>query len=149
MGLDFLRVIEQTSARGVRNLVPAFVVKPSNDLMIRGSTFYAIYDEESGLWSTDEFRAIELIDNEIKKALAEATEPGLVPAFLWDSSTRSIDKWHTFCNKQMVDSYHQLDDRIIFYNDTTSRKDYASKKLPYSIESAPIPAYDELMVFLE
>lgn len=145
MGLDFLRVIEQTSPRGVRNLVPAFVVKPSNDLMIRGSTFYAIYDEESGLWSTDEFRAIELIDNEIKKALEEATEPGLVPAFLWDSSTRSIDKWHTFCNKQMVDSYHQLDDRIIFYNDTTSRKDYASKKLPYSIESAPIPAYDELI----
>lgn len=143
MGLDFLHVMTSKGPKGAQNAIPAFRIGPSKDLMIRGSTFYAIYDEETGLWSTDEFRAIEMIDREID--LYTKNHPDVIPSYLWDSSTGSIDKWHTFCNKQMVDNYHQLDDRITFYNETTTRNDYVSKKLPYSIEKAPIPAYNELI----
>ena len=33
--------------------------------MIRGGDFYAIWNEEKGLWSTDEQDALQLIDKEL------------------------------------------------------------------------------------
>ena len=63
--LDFLIISTRSTKRGVIEIYPKFVVKKSHDLMIRGGDFYAIWDEELGLWSTDEFDALRLVDNEL------------------------------------------------------------------------------------
>ena len=64
--LDFLRVSKRRNKNGVIEVYPTFVINnKSQDLMIRGGDFYAIWVEENNVWSTDEQDAIHLIDNEL------------------------------------------------------------------------------------
>ena len=148
MGFDFLMMqSREKKGQSAKSMVPVFKVCRSKDLMIRGANFYALYDEESGFWITDEFRAIEMIDNEIMKAAQAATERG-DPHYaecLFYSPNGLINKWHEFCKKLMIDNYHQLDDNITFLNTIPKKSDFASKALSYSIEKAPIPGYKELI----
>ncbi len=48
-------------------LSPNFVVGKSKDLMVRGHAFYAIWDEEAGLWSTDEYDVARIVDRELQQ----------------------------------------------------------------------------------
>lgn len=135
--------------RNVVQVYPKFKTYPaSQDLMIRGGDFYAIWIEERGLWSTNEDDALSLIDNELTKFAAEyAKANGCKPEILytWDSSTGVIDLWHKFCQKQRRDTFKMLDESLIFSNTITTRKDYASKKLSYPLEKGSIEAYDKLI----
>ena len=64
--LDFLKISVRSPKSGVIEIYPKFIINNrSNDLMIRGGDFYAIWVEELGLWSTDEQDALKLIDKEI------------------------------------------------------------------------------------
>lgn len=45
----------------------------------------------------------------------------------------------------MRDSFHTLDDKLIFSNTETNKKDYASKKLNYPLEAGDLSAYEKLM----
>lgn len=146
--LDFLIISTRSTKRGVIEIYPKFVVKKSHDLMIRGGDFYAIWDEELGLWSTDEFDALRLVDNELDryyKEYKEKSEDKIKVLFMWDADYGMIDKWHKYCQKQMRDNYHTLDTKIIFANNEVKKKDYASKRLNYPLEQGGISAYDELM----
>ena len=69
--LDFLVIATRTSKRGVIEIYPKFIIKKSNDLMIRGGDFYAIWIEDRGLWSTDEQDAVDLIDRELDRYAEE------------------------------------------------------------------------------
>lgn len=65
--IDFLMISTRSTKRGVIEIYPKFIIKKSDDLMIRGSDFYAIWVEDRGLWSTDEQDALQLIDRELDK----------------------------------------------------------------------------------
>ena len=149
--LDFLSVTQNPSKKGVVELKPKFKVMSSNDLMVRGGDFYAIWNEKEGLWSKDKSVAVRLIDEEIKEYYDRLVgddknyETNYYPKYLWDSDTGSIDKWHKFCQKQMWDQYHQLDEKVIFANSDTKKEDYASKRLPYSLEPGNCPSYEKLI----
>lgn len=147
--IDFLMVSTRSRKRGVIEIYPKFIIKKSSDLMIRGGDFYAIWIEERCLWSTDEQDAIQLIDREIDRYAEEHRqyfEDAQVRVLhLWDAETGMIDAWHKYCQKQMRDSFHMLDEKIIFANTETTKKDYASKKLSYPLEKGDIAAYDKLM----
>ena len=148
--LDFMRVMsrEAKSGRGKEPTIevyPRFIVKKTTDLMIRGGDFYAIWDEGKGLWSTDEYDAVALIDNDIRKW---ADENGLSDAnllLMQNADSGVIDKWHKYCQKQLRDSYHTLDDRVIFSNTEVTKETYASKRLSYPLTPCDTPAYDDLM----
>ena len=60
--LDFLMISTRSGKRGIIEIYPKFIIKKSNDLMIRGGDFYAIWIDERGIWSTDEQDAVDLID---------------------------------------------------------------------------------------
>ena len=45
----------------------------------------------------------------------------------------------------MRDWYHTLDDKLIFSNTETTKKDFASKKLNYPLEAGDISAYEKLI----
>ncbi len=146
--LDFLMVSTRANKRGVIEIYPDFIVRKSKDLMIRGGDFYAIWIEELGLWSTDEDDAIQLIDNELDKYAKENKRnfDGDVRVLrVRNASTGMIDRWHHYCKKQMRDSFTKLDNKLIFSNTTTSKNDYATKKLTYPLEAGDITAYDKLM----
>ena len=121
--------------------------------MIRGSDFYAIWDAENGLWSTDEQRALCLIDRELdiyaeKYKSLRGEEANYRVLHMWDAETGMIDAWHKYCQRQMRDSFHMLDEKLIFSNTTTQKEDYASKRLLYPLEECETPAYDRLMSVL-
>lgn len=146
--IDFLHIGLRNVKGGYVEVYPKFVIKKSEDLMIRGGDFYAIWDETFGRWTTDEEDAIRIIDKEIKMKVDElnSSNPGTArPLYLWDAETCMIDKWHKYCQKQMRDNYVMLDEKLIFSNTVTTKKDYSSKKLPYPLEEGSIEAYDKLM----
>ena len=146
--LDFLMIAYRNTKSGFE-VYPKFIIKSSHkDLMIRGGDFYAIWDQERGLWSTDEGDAIRLIDAEIDKYVEEHKGflgEGVKKLYMWDAGSGSIDLWHKYCQKQMRDSYHMLDEKLIFLNSGVNKKDYASKRLNYSLEPGSIEAWDKIV----
>ena len=117
--------------------------------MIRGGDFYAIWLEEKGLWSTEEGDALNAIDRELDKFVADnkAQFDGAAIRVLhmWDSDSGMIDKWHKFCQKQSRDSFHMLDETLVFSNSPVDKEDYASKRLSYALEPCDISSYETLM----
>ena len=116
--------------------------------MIRGGDFYAIWDEESGHWSTNESDALLLIDRELDKYAEENKhkfDGNVKVLHMWDSESGMIDAWHKYCQKQLRDSFQMLDEKLIFSNTETNKLDYASKRLPYPLEPGKITAFDKLM----
>ena len=147
--VDFLIISTKQTKNGVE-IFPKFRLYPkSQDLMIRGGDFYAIWREDLGLWSTNEDDALAIIDSELSKAADEYEQKHpdakVVPLYTWDSSSGSIDAWHKYCQKQKRDSFEMLDETLVFSNSETNKKDYASKKLSYPLESGSITAYDKLI----
>ena len=150
--LDFLRIVVQPGKKkDSLEIYPKFIIGKCTDLMIRGGDFYAIYDESTGLWSTDEDVVKQIIDKEINLYYKEhKDEFSSVPKrmYMWDSDTGTIDRWHKYCQRQQRDSYHALDEKLIFSNSEVKKEDYASKKLPYPLQEGSIDSYNRLMSVL-
>lgn len=146
--LDFLLISTRSAKRGKIEVYPKFIIRKSSDLMIRGRDFYAVWVEERGLWSTDEQDAFALIDGELdaySENLKKTVEDDVRVLHMWDSDSGMVDNWHKYCQKQMRDCYHTLDERLIFSNVETKKKDYASKKLPYPLEKGECPSWEKLI----
>lgn len=146
--IDFLMISTRSTKRGVIEIYPKFIIKKSSDLMIRGGDFYAIWLEDRGLWSTDEQDALQLIDRELDRYAEENRshfDANIKVLHMWDSESGMIDSWHKYCQKQMRDSFHMLDEKLIFSNTPTNKKDYASKRLKYPLEQGTTDAWDKLM----
>lgn len=146
--VDFLMISTRSTKRGVIEIYPKFIIKKSSDLMIRGGDFYAIWIEELGLWSTDEHDALQLIDRELDKYAEENRhkfDSNIKVLHMWDAESGMVDSWHKYCQKQMRDSFRMLDEKLIFSNHKTVKKDYASRRLSYPLEAGSITAYDKLM----
>ncbi len=147
--LDFFIISTNTPKKDVIEIYPKFIVKKSNDLMIRGRDFYAVWVEQRGLWSTDEQDVIDLVDAELddyaqknKSSFGEATVRVL---HMWDSSTGIIERWHKYCQKHMRDNFKMLDSKMIFSNTPTRKDDYASHRLDYPLAKGECPAFDKLI----
>lgn len=149
--LDFLKISYKNIKDGSIEVYPKFVIKKSSDLMIRGGDFYAIWIEDKQLWSNDEQDAIRLIDRELEEYAEEKRkhmDTTVRVAYMWDSDSGMIDRWHRYCQKQMRDNYHQLDEKLIFSNVETKKEDYSTKRLSYPLEKGDISAWDKLMSVL-
>lgn len=151
--LDFVKVSTRSIKRGVIDIYPKFIIKgTSKDLMIRGQDFYAVWNEDEQLWSTSEDDCLYLIDKEVDKYYQENKNSfgdNVVRVLhCWDSDSGVIDKWHKYCQKQMRDHYHPLDETIIFQNTDVKKEDYATKRLSYPLKRGSIKAYDDLMSVL-
>lgn len=147
--LDFLKISTRSPKKDTVEIYPKFIINnKSTDLMIRGGDFYAVWVEQLGLWSTDEQDVQRLVDQEIDNYYKENKDKlngTIVKAYMWDSDSGMIDKWHKYCQKQMRDNFNMLDEKLIFSNTETTKQDYASKRLSYPLEKGDISAYDKLI----
>ena len=148
--LDFYNIKEREGVRkGCLDMYPDFRITRSKDLMVRAKSFYAIWDDASQLWSTDEYDVQRLVDEELY-----AHEQYTVGVFSEVNrklmGNFSSNSWLQFRNyvAHLSDSSHQLDSKITFANDEAKKSDYVSKKLPYSLVKGSIEAYDELISVL-
>lgn len=151
--IDFFVISTRPGKRGTVEVYPKFIIKKSTDLMIRGGDFYAIWVEERGLWSTDEDDVVQLIDRELNdyaqkngdRIKEENNASKIYILRMQDAGSGMIDAWHKYCQRQMRDNFHMLDETLIFSNHETTKKDYASKRLSYPLEAGDTPAYDKLI----
>ena len=146
--IDFMKISTRIPKPGVFEIYPKFIIRTSDDLMVRGGDFYAVWVEDRKLWSTDEQDLIDIIDRELDKYAEENRhkfEGHVKVLHMWDAETGMIDRWHKYCQKQMRDQYEMLDEKLIFSNMEITKKDYASKRLPYPLETGEPTAWNKLI----
>lgn len=138
--MDFYRLRTKRTKEGTF-VYPDFIVQNSKDLLVKGRSFHAVWDEARGLWSREEIDVARLVDEVVQR---EADKIDAVPLSM-NSFESKI--WSQF--KQYVgtldDSDAELDLTLTFADEAPDRKKYASKRLPYSLAEGPCPAWDELV----
>lgn len=146
---DFMSVCVSSGKNGIE-IFPKFLVISPKDLMIRGGDFYAVWCEDKGLWSTNEDDVRIIVDRELDKAAEKYKTDGEIirVKHFWDADSGVVDKWHKYCKYQLWDNYHNLDEKLCFANTKTKKTDYASKKLPYSLEEGEPEAWNTLVSVL-
>lgn len=148
--MDFYKIKTRIKKKGVIEVYPDFLVKRSKDLMIRAKSFYAVWDEERGFWSTNEYDVQRLVDNELiafADDFSKKCEETVVIALMSDFSSYSWKEFRKYLSN-LSDNSHQLDSKLIFSDSVVSKEDYASKTLPYPLKAGPHPSYDSLMSVL-
>ena len=126
---------------------PDFIVGRSKDLMVRGRSFYAIWDQERGLWSTDEYDVQRLVDQELKAyadQLREETGVTYKVKYLRSYGSASWKQFRTYI-QNISDNAKQLDENLTFSNTKVRKTDYASQRLPYALEPGNRDSWDEIV----
>ena len=147
--LDFFRVATRNKKDSVE-VYPKFIINfKTKDLMIKGGDFYAVWDEDRGIWSKSEQSVVDQVDRAIDQFIAarliQHPNDNHVGLYMNDGDAGSIDRWHKYVQKQMRDCFVPLDEKLIFSNQEVRKTDYVSKTLPYPLEEGDISAYDELI----
>ena len=149
--LDFVKICTSTKIRNKKDqestisIFPEFIVAPSEDLMVRGGSFYAVWDDETGYWSKDPSVVCRIVDDALRDRADEFPEgTNLDIRYL---RTFSSKKWSEFLSYvgSLPDKYHELDSRITFADDVVTKSDYVSKRLKYPLKGSSMAAYEELM----
>ena len=142
--LDFVSINASGGKRP--SIYPNFIVKRSEDLMIRGRTFYAVWNPEKEFWSTDEGDVCKLVDQMIYEKAEEldAYRTGIQIKTLGNFGSNKWTEWQKYA-KSLPDNFRDLDEKIIFSNYERKKEDCATRSLNYPIKEGPTPAYDEMM----
>lgn len=144
--LDFLQVTVKGKNK-VINVRPNFISTNQKDLMVRGGAFYAVWDEEAGMWSQDEYDVFRLVDKELKKEAdkySEIEDVEISAAYIKYFNSNSLTEYKNYIRK-LPDSYVQLDSKLTFKSDTPVREDYVSKRLPYDCRKGSHASWDRLV----
>ena len=146
--MDFYNIAEKHTKASIE-VYPTFKVHKSKDLMVRGGSFYAVWDEHSNLWATDEFVVQQIIDNELNHYYIshDMGDKNVSIKTMLDFSSGRWDQFKKYC-KSLPNNFTQLDTKIVFSNMEISKKDFCSKKLSYPFVKGDISAYDEMMSIL-
>lgn len=145
--MDFYEIKERALKSGTTEVRPAWRVHQFKDLMVRGKSFYAVYNPETHFWSTHEYDLIRIVDTDVTRHFQEASKrvDGSVWArYLGDYDSKTYSDYKAWMSK-LPDVYQPLDGKILFADQTPRKEDYATRTLSYSLSNDPCPAYEELM----
>ena len=157
--MDFYKIMERSTVRGRGDkkeivsidIYPDFIVGRSKDLMIRGKSVYAVWDQEKGLWSTDEYDVQRMVDAEMynyRDTLRQTTKiSDDIPINVLSMRSNKSKVWKDFKNyvSILADNFHQLDEKLTFLNTDVKKEDYVSRRLGYSLEEGDYSAWDQLV----
>jgi hypothetical protein len=145
--VDFYTIVTTEKKDGTLQIRPDWKVGRSEDLMTRGGSFYAVWDEERGLWSKDIYDVQRLVDEDLVRYTQEQErKTGLVYtiARLEVNSTKLWDDFQRFIRNSGNNS-HNLDEKLIFADTKVKKEDYASRRLSYSLEDGPCDAWHSIV----
>ena len=138
------------------------VIKPDynsngKDIMLKDGNFYAMLDTDTGMWETNESKAIELIDKKLysyRDKIAQDDGFGgyigkdghVVVDCLSSSITNQIYLWKKWLRSLPPNhNYKPLDTDLTFKDDEVVGDMYRSKRLNYNIGEGSIENYDKLI----
>lgn len=132
---------------------PSFQIRPKmRDLDVRSRDYRALYDYKTGMWIPVESEGIAILDEEVYEYVAKEVgdlindpEHGPIILKISDTDTKLIDAFHKFCQRDVRDNSHMMNQKIIFSNTEVKREDYATYRLDYPLQEAPIPYYEKLV----
>ena len=145
--MDFFTIKKKyISYKKTYEIYPAFKTGGFKDIMIRGKAFYAIWDEERNIWSTNEFDVVRLIDKELREYYEKNknSDSFIDVKYMDDYSSGSYKEYKKFL-KDISESYKPLDNKITFGSDNPKKNDYISKRLSYDLSDKPCDAWNELV----
>ena len=145
--MDFYN-IRTKETKGFQQAYPDWVVDSYEDLMVRGGGFYAVWDEDRNIWSTNEYDVQRIVDRDLVAYVKEAEERGLIiePLVTRNFSTGTWESFNRYVrNLPDASKFRQLDETLTFADTEVTKKDYVSKRLPYSLEDGKTDAWDELV----
>lgn len=148
--MDFYKIrTKENKTDKTLNAYPDWVVGQVKDLMVRGGTFYAVWDDAKGMWSTNEFDVQRLVDADIRRYVEDLEAKSMkeiVPLYTRDFGSGSWERFNRYVrNLPVSGTYHPLDETFTFANTKVKKEDYVSKRLPYSLEEGKTDAWDELL----
>lgn len=145
--MDQVRVHPETVSKTKVKVIADPKVRGYHDLLIKGGSFYAVYDESTGMWSQDLQKLSELIDNDIDSFMQTFEPPEGVMVVPMYMQSISNGQWNKYISslKNLSDSKATLNQKVIFASDHPQREDYATVRLEYDPHQGPIPCYEELM----
>lgn len=150
--MDFYRIKERIIKKNGESIIevyPDFIVGRSKDLMVQGKSFYSVWDEGEGLWSTDEYDVQKLVDEDLNLYVRENQSrlEGLGYISVRKMSDFSSNSWKMFRQymSNISDSAVPLDSTVTFKDTEVKKSDYVSRRLSYSLQSGTIDAYNELI----
>lgn len=144
--MDFFQICVREIKGGILEVYPDFTVSRSKDLMVRARSFYAIWDEDQRLWSTDEYDVQRFVDRALQEHADKLTAEGhkCSVKFLRSFSSNGWTQFRKFM-MNVSDNAHQLDETLTFADTETKKTDYVSRRLPYPLLAGEFAAWDEIM----
>ena len=145
--MDFVKIIER-SKRDEVEIFPDFQTGDVEDLLGRGKSFYAVWNEQEGIWSQKENDVQKLVDAEIWDYVEEVKKrqfTGRLNVKTLKSDASGM--WNRFTQymKRFPDSGISLDNKLTFSDTKVKKSDYVSKRLPYSLGDGSHEAWDKLV----
>lgn len=145
--MDFYNIVVVEKKDGTLQLRPDWKVGRSEDLMTRGGSFYAVWDEAKQLWSTDIYDVQRLVDADLQRYKEEQeAKTGLIykVARMEHNSTKLWDEFQRYIRNSGNNS-HNLDESLVFADTEVKKTDYASHRLPYSLNDGGHDAWDSIV----
>ena len=146
--MNFYEIVTANGKNGSVEVFPDFHIgDKDSDLMIRGKSFRAIWDEEAGLWSTNEYDVQKVVDRELMKKKVELENAGVSSVRVKTMASYRSRSWSEYKSyiSQAPDLFKPLDDKLTFADTVVKKTDYVSKRLDYTLKPADHSAYDEIM----
>jgi hypothetical protein len=146
--MDFYNIRTTREKDGTVTIhVEWFVNRQVTDLLVNHNSFQAVWDDAVGMWSKDEYDVQRLVDQDLynfNKDYVEKTGMTTKVKFLrnWDSKA-----WSDFQRfiQLLPENRKDLDGKLVFQNTVVKKGDYATKRLPYSLEEGSYDAWDEIV----
>ena len=145
--MDFFKVDIRYPKRDTLEIYPKFLIGTFKDLMTRGHDFYAIWDEENGMWSTNEYDLVRIIDNALwqrYEEMKDSTSSTIRVCTMSDYDSRVWLGYRRYVTS-LPSNYCELDSTVTFADQKTNKEDYVSKRLPYSLSYGKCDSWDELI----
>lgn len=141
--MDFIRVAYKEDKEGSRSFYPALLAIESQDLVVRGGQFAAIWDDSTGLYNRRISQAPAIIDRWFAKQVGEQLRPGDTIKKVREFDNQIFSRLMGLI-RNIGDMGPELDLELVFADQTPTKEKAATFKMAYSLSDAPRPAWDEL-----
>lgn len=142
--MDFIRVGYKEDKEGNRVYYPSLQAMESQDLVIRGGQFMAIWDEDKGLYSRKLSHMPDIIDRSFAKMVGDRLRPNDTMKKVRNFDNQIYSRIMGLI-RNIGDMGPDLDQHLVFADQTPTKEHAATFKMPYSLAGDPIPAWDEIL----